>query len=224
MLPLSILTTAESPAVCSTRISQARAVSACLTSFQAFLFHNLVQPPVEQLCWTHGLEFHKWIQNNSQARSLWKEVRHGLKSKWETYSFIKELGGEKSVYPAETSGWLTLALQQLNSEGPPLATLSVMQGVLGKKESKLPSSVPRENSVTNHRQVIDFQAWSKASWCTQSHPGRGSSPGRKGVRQEWANQQMTLQIPQWWHSQCLQNICLQAFTKPAYRTHPRLFY
>lgn len=99
-----------------------------------------------------------------------------------------------------------------------------MKDVLGQKESKLPSSVAGENSLTNPKQVSNFQPRTR-------HPdGPGHTLakvhhlGERAFKQQWTNQQVTLQVPQLWHAKCFQNICVQTFNEPASCTHPRLFY
>lgn len=191
MMLLSTLTATESPAICSWGISWARAVSACLTSFQWLLFHKLVRPPVQQLCWTYRWQFHKWIQSNFQARNLWKEQRHGLMSKWET--FTKELEGKKclscwNIWVIDTDSWAAKLWG-------PAASNFIYYGRCTRKERVKAAIFCGQGKQPHKSQTsLKFSDPNKASWCTQSHLVHHL--GERAFKQEWTNQQVTLWIPQ----------------------------
>lgn len=97
-------------------------------------------------------------------------------------------------------------LEQVRCEGSPL--------YLVWEEVKLPCPVARENKSQVSFQFSDLN---KASWHTQSHPGRESSSGKRVAKP------VTLQVLQLWHSGGWQNIQVWTFNKAALCTHPRSF-
>lgn len=99
-----------------------------------------------------------------------------------------------------------------------------MEDVLGRKESKLTSFVARKSSLTNPKQASNFQTQTRHPDAHSHTPAEVPHLGERAFKPEWTNQQMTLQIPQLGHSECLQNICVQTSDKPAFCTPPRLSY